>query len=190
MKPQWSHGIGPKTMNICHSTMKMVSLNPDGKTGQEGMSIYAQTWSKMVSVELWVSFWRTKTKNRSINLATSTTIWMKVKCRRAHRLSLPNKLEVQGDYYILPKQLKYHLVSDPRAKYSQNTPKIISTDTYETTMIPRYWAWNYEYLSPHHENVFIKLGRENGTRRHVHLCTNLIQNGFSGVMGELLENQD
>ena len=72
----------------------------------------------------------------------------------------------------------------------QNTPKIISTNTYETTMIPRYRAQNYEYLSQLHENGFIKSGWVNGTRRHVHLSTNLIQNGFSGVMGELLENKD
>jgi len=59
-----------------------------------------------------VSFLTTKTKNRSINLATTTTIWMEVKRRRIHKLSLPNKLEVQGDYYILPKQPKHHLASD------------------------------------------------------------------------------
>ncbi len=74
----------------------------------------------MGSLELWVSFLRTKTKNRSINLATTTTIWMEVKGRRAHKLSLTNKLEVQGDYIILPKQLKHHLESDPRGTYSQN----------------------------------------------------------------------
>ncbi len=120
MKPQRSRGIGPETVNICRSSMKMLSLNPDVKTGLDGMSICAQTWSKMVSVELWASFWRTNTKNRSINLATTTTIWMELKGERANRLSLPKQLEVQGDYRILPKQLKHHLASDPTTKYSQN----------------------------------------------------------------------
>ena len=35
----------------------------------------------MVPVEYWVSFLRTKTKNRSVKLATTTTIWMEVKGR-------------------------------------------------------------------------------------------------------------
>ena len=47
----------------------------------------------------------------------------------AHRLSLPKKLEVQGDYYILPKQLKHHLARHPRGSYSQNN---------------KYWLlWNH-----------------------------------------------
>ena len=45
---------------------------------------------------------------------------MKVKGGKARRQSLPNKPEVQGDYSILPKQLKHHLASDPRGTYSQN----------------------------------------------------------------------
>ena len=55
-----------------------------------------------------------------MNLATTTTIWMEVKGGRACRQSLANRLEVQGDYYTLPKQLKHHLASDPRGLYTQS----------------------------------------------------------------------
>ena len=120
MKPQWSHGIGPQTMNICHSPMKMVSLDPDWDTGQEGKYIYAQTWTKMVTLELWASFWCTKTNNRSINLETTTTIWLALKGERAHSLSLPNQLEVHVYYYILPNQHKHHPGSDTSNSHSQD----------------------------------------------------------------------
>ena len=76
---------------------------------------------------LYTNFLRTKTKNRSINLAKTTTIWMEVKGRRTHRQSLPNKSEVQTYYYRLRKQLNHHLASDPRGTHS----KIISTETYQ-----------------------------------------------------------
>ncbi len=81
----------------------MVSLDPDGKTAQEGMSICTKTGSKMIPVEYLVQFWRTNTKNRSINIATTTTIWMKVKDGEAQRQSLTNKSEVYRNYYTLPK---------------------------------------------------------------------------------------
>ena len=138
----------------------------------------------MVSVELWASFWRTNTKNRSINLATTTTIWMELKGGRANRLSLPSKWEVQGEYYIYQNNLNIilHVIQQ------QNTHKIISTNTYKTTKISRYRAGNCQYLSPLHENAFIESGRENWSTGHVHLCTKWIQNGFGGVVGELLEN--
>ncbi len=71
----------------------------------------------MVLVEYGLSFVTTKTNKRSINLATTTTIWIEVKGGRAHMLSLSNNLEVQGGYYILPKQLKHQLASDPRGTY-------------------------------------------------------------------------
>ena len=64
-----------------------------------------------------MSFLRTKTNNRGINLATTSTIlWMEVKGRRAHRPS-----EAQGDYYRLPIQLKHHLANDLRGRHSKTT---------------------------------------------------------------------
>ena len=71
-----------------------------------------------------------------------------------------------------------------------HTSKITSTATYEITIIPRYRTCNYEYLSQPLEDSFIGSGRKNGTRVYVHLCTKLIHNGSSGVLGELFENQD
>ena len=173
-------------MNICCSSIKMVSLDPDGKTPQEGMSIYTPTWSSVVLVEWLVSFFRTKTKNRSINLATTTTIRMEVKGGRAHRLSLPTCLRYKKTTTYSQNNLKIIL----QVIQEQNTLKIISNHTYETPMIPRYRVRNYEYLSQLHENSFIESGRQNGTRGHVDLCIKWIQNGFSGVQDELLENQD
>ena len=70
-------------MDICHSSTKMVSLDPDGKTEQVGMSICTKNESKMIPVKYLVRFWTTKTKNRSINIATTTTIWMEVKGGKA-----------------------------------------------------------------------------------------------------------
>ena len=98
----------------------MVSLDQDGKTHPRGhvhlyTNLIQNGFSGVMSELL-----RTKTKNRSINLATTTTIWMEVKGRRTHMLSLSNNLEVSGDCYILRKQLEHHLASDSRGAYSQN----------------------------------------------------------------------
>ena len=70
------------------------------------------------------------------------------------------------------------------------TPRIISTESYEITMIPRHQPSKYEYLSQPHENGFIQSGMENWTRGHVQIGTNLAQNAFGGAVGNLFEYQD
>ena len=53
-------------MNFCRSLLGMVSLDPDGKTGQMIMSKYAGTWSEMVPAEYQENILTTKTKNKKI----------------------------------------------------------------------------------------------------------------------------
>ena len=71
-----------------------------------------------------------------------------------------------------------------------HTPKIIFTETNQITIIPRYQAENYEYLSQLHKTGFIRSGREHGTGWHVDLYKKWIQNDSGGVFGAALKNQD
>ena len=61
-------------MNFGHSPTKIVSFNPERKTGLKSMSMDAKTKSILARMEYLVSYSRTKTKNRNKYPATTTTI--------------------------------------------------------------------------------------------------------------------
>ncbi len=81
----------------------------------------------MVPVEYWVSFLRTKTKNRSKNLATTTTIWMEVKGRRFtayHYQTSQRYRDAVVAYYQDKSNVILEVIQEV------HTPKIISTETH------------------------------------------------------------